>query len=91
MVWGLPLTRLSRRASHRSLTWRSKRAFDVVLSAIALVMLSPILALCALAVRLETGRSVIFEQERVGLDGRPFTIFKLRTFTPADETESAER
>lgn len=90
MVWGLPLTRLSR-ASYRSLTWRSKRAFDVVLSAIALVVLSPVLGLCALAVRLETGRSVIFKQERVGLDGRPFTIFKLRTLTPADETESAER
>ncbi len=89
MVWGLPLTRLSR-ASYRSLTWRSKRAFDVVLSAIALVVLSPVLGLCALAARLETGRTVIFKQERVGLDGRPFTIFKLRTLTPADETESAE-
>ena len=78
MVWGLPVTRLSR-ASYRSLTWRTKRLFDVVLTSLGLIVLAPVMAACALAVRLEVGRGVIFRQERVGLDGERFVIVKFRT------------
>ena len=78
MVWGLPLTRLSR-ASYRTLMWRTKRAFDLVLASLALVLLSPVMLVCALAVRLEGGPGVIFRQERVGLDGRRFQILKFRS------------
>jgi exopolysaccharide biosynthesis polyprenyl glycosylphosphotransferase len=83
-LWDIPLTRLSR-ASYRTLAWRSKRLFDVVVSAVALVLLSPVMLLCALAVRLETGPGVIFRQERVGLDDRRFQILKFRTLTPRDD------
>ncbi len=89
-VWGLPLVRLSR-ASYRTARWRSKRVFDFVLASLALVVLSPMLALCALAVRIEGGRGVIFRQERVGLDGQPFMILKFRSLKPVDDEESAQR
>lgn len=90
VVWGLPLIRLTR-ASYRSLMWSSKRAFDVLLAGLSMVLLSPLLAICALAVRLDGGPGIIFRQERVGLDGQEFTIFKFRTLTPSNETESPER
>ncbi len=90
VVWGLPLIRLTR-ASYRSLMWSSKRAFDVLLSGLSLVLLSPLLAICALAVRFSGGGGIIFRQERVGLDGHKFTILKFRTLTPSSETESSER
>src|SRR4051794_767566 len=82
-LWDIPLTRLSR-ASYRTLMWRTKRLFDVVVSATALVVLSPLMLACALAVRLETGPGVIFRQERVGLDNRRFEILKFRTLAPGD-------
>jgi lipopolysaccharide/colanic/teichoic acid biosynthesis glycosyltransferase len=52
---------------------------------------SPMILLAALGVRLEGGPGVIFRQQRIGLDGRPFTMLKLRSLTPGDEQESEER
>lgn len=56
-----------------------KRAFDVLASALGLVLTSPLLLVASLAVRLESGSPVIFRQERVGLRGRRFQILKFRT------------
>jgi exopolysaccharide biosynthesis polyprenyl glycosylphosphotransferase len=89
MVWGIPLVRM-RRAPFRSLSWRLKRALDVTFSVVALVILAPVLAICALAVRLNVGSPILFRQERVGLDGRPFTLLKFTSLRPADSTESAQ-
>ena len=83
----LPLIRL-RRAAYRSLSWHLKRVVDIVFSALALVVLSPVLAACALAVRLEGGPGVIFRQERVGCDGVRFQLLKFRSMRPANEQES---
>ncbi len=83
----LPLIRL-RRAAYRTLSWHFKRVVDIVFSALALVVLSPVLAACALAVRLEGGPGVIFRQERVGCDGVRFQLLKFRSMRPADEQES---
>ncbi|MFC6344671.1 sugar transferase, partial [Nocardioides hankookensis] len=66
-----------------------KRAVDVTLSATALVLLSPVLLVCAVGVRLETGPGVIFRQTRIGRGGRPFTLYKFRSLKPHDTTESA--
>jgi len=60
-----------------------KRAFDVAAAAVGLVVLSPVLAGVALAVRLRLGAPVLFRQERPGLHGRPFTMLKFRTMTDA--------
>ncbi len=89
-VWGVPLVRL-RRAAFRRPSWKLKRAFDVVLSGSALILLTPVLALCALAVRWETGPGVLFRQTRIGMDGRPFEVLKFRTLRPVDVDESATR
>ncbi len=59
-----------------------KRAFDLVLASAALVVALPVLGLAAIAVRLTMGSPVLFRQERIGLDGRPITVFKLRTMKP---------
>ena len=56
-----------------------KRIFDVVVSTLALVLLSPLFALIALAVVLNDGLPVLFRQLRAGENGRPFRIFKFRT------------
>ena len=89
-VWGLPLVRL-RRSPFRSPQWRFKRAFDVAISGLALVVLLPLFALIALAVRLEGGPGVFFRQERVGLDGRLFLLLKFRSLRPDDDAEAAVR
>ncbi|WP_435127618.1 sugar transferase [Actinacidiphila sp. bgisy144] len=68
---------------------RGKRLLDVVLAALALAAAAPVLAGCALAVRLSDGPGVLFRQERIGLGGRPFTLLKFRTLRPADDNESA--
>jgi len=60
-----------------------KRAFDLIISLLALALLSPLLGLIALTVRLTMGSSALFRQVRPGLRGEPFTIYKFRTMTDA--------
>jgi exopolysaccharide biosynthesis polyprenyl glycosylphosphotransferase len=85
-LWDIPLRRV-RRSPYRVMTWRVKRLFDVVASAVALVALSPILLATALAVRLELGPGVIFRQTRIGVDGRSFSLLKFRSMRPAPPGE----
>ncbi|WP_052847470.1 exopolysaccharide biosynthesis polyprenyl glycosylphosphotransferase [Streptomyces avicenniae] len=68
-----------------------KRALDLAVAASALALTAPLMATCALAVRLTDGPGVLFRQERVGLDGRSFVMLKFRTLRPADEREAATR
>lgn len=56
-----------------------KRAFDIVCAALGLLVLSPVLLMCALLVGLTSPGGVLFRQERVGKDGVPFTIYKFRS------------
>lgn len=58
-----------------------KRALDFLLSVIALVILSPVLLIVALLVRIKLGSPVIFKQERPGLNGKIFKLYKFRTMT----------
>ncbi|MBK8801160.1 MAG: sugar transferase [Fibrobacteres bacterium] len=57
----------------------TKRGFDVVLSALGLLLASPLMALIAIAIRLESRGPAIFRQVRVGKDCKPFHILKFRT------------
>ena len=57
----------------------AKRAFDLILSALFLALLAPLLLLVALLVKLGSPGPVLYRQERVGLDGKPFRMLKLRT------------
>jgi sugar transferase EpsL len=56
-----------------------KRVLDFVVASIALVLLSPVMIVVALAVRLKLGSPVLFMQNRPGLAGRPFRLYKFRT------------
>ena len=62
-----------------------RRAFDVLVAGTALVVASPFLAVAALAIRLESPGSAIYRQRRVGKDGRPFDVLKLRTMVTGAE------
>ena len=89
-LWGLPVVRLQPPARSRP-EWYLKRALDIVVSGAALVLLSPLLAIIAALVYLESGRPILLKQVRVGLDSRPFKMLKFRTMMVADsETESTE-
>ncbi|MGH8984195.1 MAG: peptidoglycan bridge formation glycyltransferase FemA/FemB family protein [Acidimicrobiia bacterium] len=66
---------------------RQKRILDVALASALLAVLSPLLALVAVAIRL-TGRGpVLFRQERIGWKGRPFTLLKFRTMVPVNDDD----
>lgn len=56
-----------------------KRGVDVVVSGVLLLLAAPAIVVCAAVVCLDAGRPWLFTQVRSGLNGRPFTIFKLRT------------
>jgi len=72
-------------------SWRrvAKRLFDLVLACIAVVVFSPILIAAALAVRVTSGKGVLFSQERVGKDGEAFRVYKLRTMVHDAEARLA--
>ena len=62
-----------------------KRLFDAVAAAVGLVMTSPLLLLCAVAVRLGSPGPIFFRQRRVGVCGKPFVIIKFRTMVHQTE------
>ncbi|MGD0077240.1 MAG: sugar transferase [Sedimentisphaerales bacterium] len=64
-----------------------KRLLDVILSATGLLVISPLLATLAVLVRLKLGSPVLFQQQRPGLGGKAFVIYKFRTMT--DQRDAA--
>ena len=64
-----------------------KRAFDVIVSLVMLVLLTPVYAVVALLVRCTSQGPVIYRQERIGLHGLPFDILKFRTMYVASEND----
>ena len=60
-----------------------KRFFDIVVSAIALLLLSPVIAIVAWKISRKLGSPVLFRQVRPGLNGKPFTMVKFRTMRDA--------
>jgi len=67
-----------------------KFAFDLVVSALAIVVLSPLLIAVAFAVKATSSGPVLYRQRRVGLRGRPFTMLKFRTMRRGADAEVAE-
>lgn len=58
-----------------------KRMFDLLIASFLLIALSPLLLLTAILVRYKLGSPVIFKQQRPGLHGNPFLVYKFRTMT----------
>ena len=65
-----------------------KRALDVLVSTLLLVVFSPVLLVIAALVFAKLGAPILFRQRRPGLAGRPFTLLKFRTMTGADQPGS---
>ena len=72
--------------------WRRlvKRTSDVVLTAVGLIVISPLMLVIAAAIKLQDGGPVIFRQTRVGRGGEPFTMFKFRSMVVDAESRKAE-
>jgi lipopolysaccharide/colanic/teichoic acid biosynthesis glycosyltransferase len=66
-----------------------KRALDLVIAFPAAILTAPFVALLALAIRIESPGHPIYAQKRVGRDGRPFSIYKLRTMVRGAEFTGA--
>jgi len=56
-----------------------KRIIDIVVSGVSIIVLSPLLFIVAVMVKLSSKGPILFRQERLGLNGRPFTLYKFRT------------
>jgi exopolysaccharide biosynthesis polyprenyl glycosylphosphotransferase len=78
IVWGFPLQH-ARRAALRTPAWRTKRAMDLTVAGLVLVILSPVLALAALAVRLSSPGPILFRQRRLGQRNEVVEIYKFRS------------
>ncbi|MET0459742.1 MAG: sugar transferase [Ilumatobacteraceae bacterium] len=68
----------------------AKRGFDITLAVIALVLAAPVMLVAAIAIKRSSPGPVIFAQERVGRDGRPFEVFKFRTMVVDADARKAE-
>lgn len=78
---------LPERGAARAANHALKRSFDIVVAAVALLVLSPVMLLVAVAIRMETPGPVFFAQRRLGLNGEPFRLLKFRKFPdgPAEQ------
>ena len=83
---GIPVMSMRRVPLDRTLNKFIKRALDITVSLLMLVLLSPLMLMTALIIKLTSPGAVIFRQERVGLGQRPFTMYKFRSMRV--ETES---
>ena len=85
-VAGIPALQLTRHP-FRGTQGLVKQAQDYVVAAAALILTAPIMAAAAVAIALSGGGPVLFRQDRIGFNGRPFSIYKLRTMTvdPTDD------
>jgi Undecaprenyl-phosphate glucose phosphotransferase len=72
--------------------WNSvtKRLFDILLSAAALLLASPVLLACAIAIRLTSRGPILYRQERMGMDGELFEILKFRSMATDAEASGAQ-
>jgi exopolysaccharide biosynthesis polyprenyl glycosylphosphotransferase len=86
-IGSIPIMRVRNPNLHGP-AWLVKRGFDIAVAVMALIILLPVLAAAALAVRIEGGPGVIFRQVRVGRDGKHFELLKFRSMRPANELES---
>jgi exopolysaccharide biosynthesis polyprenyl glycosylphosphotransferase len=68
----------------------TKRAIDLVLASFMLIITAPLLALAAIGIKLQDRGPVMFTQSRIGRDGAPFVLYKLRTMREGAEQEMAQ-
>lgn len=87
-LWGIPLVHIDR-SIFRTTSRAVKRLTDIVLASAALIFLSPVLAVAAIATRLSSPGPILFRQTRVGRNHQPFDMLKFRTMTVSDGPDTA--
>lgn len=85
-IHGMPVLGIGKMALHHAFNNAAKRTVDIVGSLIGMFLFAPILATFAILVYLESPGSVIYRQRRIGLNGRPFYIYKIRSMKLDAET-----
>jgi Undecaprenyl-phosphate glucose phosphotransferase len=83
-VEGMPLINIRRVPIDNILNSFSKRLFDIVCSALALILLSPLMLLTAVGVKISSPGPIIYKQERIGKNKRPFQMYKFRSMKVSD-------
>ncbi len=83
-VAGMPLLHVEKPQYHGAKRFQ-KRAFDAGFALLALIAMSPLLLVAAIAVKITSPGPVFYRSERIGLDGKPFTMIKLRSMVVGAE------
>ncbi len=86
---GIPLMNIRRIPLDNFVNAFLKRGMDIVGSALLLILLSPVMLLCAAGVKLSSSGPVLFTQKRVGRNKKPFYMYKFRSMRVNDEQDSA--
>jgi exopolysaccharide biosynthesis polyprenyl glycosylphosphotransferase len=87
-LWGIPLIPLRRRG-RSAVGLALKRILDVIIAATLLIAAAPVLAVLAIAIRLQTGLPPLFRQERVTGAGRTAPVVKLRTISESGDPDTS--
>ena len=85
-IGALPMIRLFREPLS-DFARGTKRVFDIVIAALTLLVLSPVWLLVAMLIKLDSKGRVFYAQERVGMDGRIFVVYKFRTMRTNADSE----
>jgi FlaA1/EpsC-like NDP-sugar epimerase len=90
MLGGIPLVGLNGDAHLHTGSRVAKRALDILLTALALPFAALVTGIVALSIRLDTPGPILFAQQRIGLDGRPFKVYKFRSMIAEAEKFHAQ-
>jgi exopolysaccharide biosynthesis polyprenyl glycosylphosphotransferase len=86
---GMPVLGVGKMPLHHAFNNAGKRAVDIIGSIVGMILFAPIMAVFAAMVYLESPGSVIYRQRRIGRNGRPFEILKIRSMKPDAEASGA--
>ena len=78
-LMGLPVINIRYVPLTNTLNWIAKRAVDVIVSVVGLIVSSPVMLIAAIAIGCTSRGPIIFKQERIGLHNKPFKMYKFRT------------
>ena len=87
VIDGLPLVGIKRNKL-RGGAAATKRAIDIVISALLLLVFSPVMVIVTILIKLTMPGPILFKQERIGLDRKPFVIYKFRSMIPDAEAKT---
>ncbi|WP_316670907.1 sugar transferase [uncultured Propionibacterium sp.] len=80
-VAGMPLMYIDKPSTH-SYNQITKRLFDIVCSSLLILISLPVIGITALAIKREDGGRILFKQQRIGIGGKPFECYKIRSMVP---------